>query len=101
VDRPFDLDLMFRVVDGDALHPDLLTQAFIREWKHAGLRDGVSLHSLRHTHASALLAKGEVPSEVAFRLGDDLAMVLSTYRHALERVAASKRERVIGEDLYR
>jgi integrase len=49
------VDLMFRNPDGSALNPTNISQAFISEWDHAGLRKGVSLHGLRHLHASILL----------------------------------------------
>jgi hypothetical protein len=60
--------------------------------KSAGLF-GVSLHSLRHTHASELLSKGVPIPTVAKRLGHANANVtLSIYAHALEadEMAAAK-----------
>ena len=46
--------------------------------------DGVSLHSLRHSHASALLSKGVPIAVVAERLGHaDQNITLSIYSHAL------------------
>jgi hypothetical protein len=55
--------------------------------------EGVSLHSLRHTHASELLSNGVPIPTVAKRLGHANANVtLSIYAHALEadELAAAK-----------
>lgn len=50
----------------------------------AGL-EGVSLHSLRHSHASELLSKGVPILTVAKRLGHATPNItLSIYAHALE-----------------
>ena len=58
----------------------------------AGIK-GVSLHSLRHTHASELLSKGVPLPTVSKRLGHASPNItLSIYAHALEadELAASK-----------
>jgi site-specific recombinase XerC len=60
--------------------------------KSVGL-EGVSLHSLRHTHASELLSKGVPIPTVAKRLGHANANItLAIYAHALEadELAAAK-----------
>src|SRR5579862_9126183 len=60
--------------------------------KKAGI-EGVSLHSLRHTHASELLSNGVPIATVAKRLGHANANItLSIYAHALEadELAAAK-----------
>ena len=60
--------------------------------KKAGI-ESVSLHSLRHTHASELLSSGVPIPAVAKRLGHANANVtLSIYAHALEadELAAAK-----------
>jgi integrase len=52
--------------------------------RKAGI-EGVSLHSLRHTHASELLSSGVPIATVAKRLGHANANVtLSIYAHAIE-----------------
>jgi integrase len=91
------VDLMFRNPDGSALNPTNISQAFISEWDHAGLRKGVSLHGLRHLHASILLegnpSKKVQPwsiERVAERLGDDPATVRSVYAHVLNRVERAR-----------
>jgi integrase len=46
--------------------------------------EGVSMHSLRHSHASSLLSKGVPISVVSERLGhSDQNITLSIYSHAL------------------
>ncbi len=60
--------------------------------RKAGIH-GVSLHSLRHTHASELLSKGVPIPTVAKRLGHANANItLSIYAHSLEadELAAAK-----------
>lgn len=58
-------------------------------FKAAGLKygrgrgDGLTTHSLRHTHATILLSQGVSIAAVAARLGDTKEVVLSTYAHVL------------------
>jgi integrase len=72
-------------------------------WNYAGLRiaklirkcglKGVSLHSLRHTHASELLSRGVPIPAVSKRLVTRSAtLTMAIYAHALEadEVAAAK-----------
>jgi len=46
-----------------------------------GLRRPGGVHTLRHTHATLLLAAGEPIATVAKRLGDTIAVVEQTYAH--------------------
>ena len=63
--------------------PDKLGTRIRAAMIEAGLA-GVSLHSLRHTHASELLSKGAPNPAVAERLGHASANVtLGIYSHAL------------------
>lgn len=91
------VDLMFRDHLAGALNPTNVSQGFIAEWNHAGLRRGVSLHGLRHLHASILLegdqTKGIPPwsiDKVGERLGIDSAMVKKTYAHILKRIERAR-----------
>jgi integrase len=73
---------------------EFLQERELKEWARLGaalpgayacrsLR-GVSLHSLRHSHASILLSKGVPAAVVAERLGHaNQNITLSTYSHAL------------------
>jgi integrase len=57
--------------------------------KRAGL-PGVTAHTLRHTHASRLIAAGWDVAEIAARLGDSIPTVMSTYAHQFD--AARRRD---------
>jgi integrase len=92
------LDLFFRNEDGSCLNPTNVSQGFLYEWKHAGLGKGISIHSLRHLHASRLLEgddkKGIKPQDltwVAERLGDHEATIAKTYAHILDKNARARR----------
>ena len=51
----------------------------------AGIADTVTMHSLRHTHATQLLSEGKNPKMVSKRLGhSSVAFTLQTYVHVLE-----------------
>lgn len=55
--------------------------------KAAGLPDTVTLHSLRHTHATQLLAAGVDAKTVSKRLGhSSVAFTLQTYTHVLNEM---------------
>jgi integrase len=57
--------------------------------KRAGLSE-ITSHSLRHTHASRLIAAGWDVAEIAARLGDSIPTVMSTYAHEFD--AARRRD---------
>jgi integrase len=76
-----DDDLVFPMADGSAYPPDKLS----RDWGHA-VRDrklpASSFHSLRHSHASALIAAGLDIVTVSRRLGHGSpAITLRVYAH--------------------
>jgi integrase len=77
-------DLVFCQPGGKHYSPDCLGARVAEVIKKCGL-EGVSVHSLRHTHASELLSQGVLIPTVAKRLGHANANVtLSIYAHALE-----------------
>ncbi|MDQ1472035.1 MAG: hypothetical protein QOJ99_3515 [Bryobacterales bacterium] len=85
-------DLVFCRPEGAYYSPVSIGCRVARMMKEVGLV-GVSLHSLRHTHASELLSKGVPIPAVAKRLGHANANItLSIYAHALEadELAAAK-----------
>ncbi len=87
-----DNELVFCRPDGRYYSPDRVGARVVELMRKAGL-NGVSLHSLRHTHASELLSSGVPIATVAKRLGHANANVtLSIYAHALEadELAAAK-----------
>ena len=72
--------------DGSPLDPDLVTQAFKRMAKRAGLGQ-LRLHDLRHTHASLMLSKGIHLKIVSERLGhSNIGITGDLYSHVLPSV---------------
>jgi len=77
------LNLVFARPDGQPYNPDKIGVRIRRVMQSAGLT-GVSLHSLRHSHASELLSKGAPITAVAERLGHASPNItLGIYSHAL------------------
>jgi integrase len=68
-DYRVDLDLIFANPDGTPLKPDSISATVSRNFRRVKLPKGVSLHSLRHTHTSHLLADGVPLPVVSARLG--------------------------------
>jgi integrase len=74
---------MFSAVDGQALHPHVLSQTFNRIVAAAGL-PRIRLHDLRHTHATLLLKAGVPLKVVSERLGHSSpAFTMTVYQHVL------------------
>jgi integrase len=92
---PLGHDFVFRAnAKGEPLNPDWFTQAFKREWAHADLPPGPTLHGLRHTNGSLLLLSGVPPIQVAAHLGHDLQTLNKVYAHELD---AGNRQEVIAQ----
>jgi integrase len=64
-----DMDLIFANPDGTPLKPDSVSSAVSLLFRRLKLPKGASLHSLRHTHTSQLLASGVPLPAVSGRLG--------------------------------
>jgi integrase len=64
-----DLDLIFCNPDGSPLKPDSISASVSLLFRKLKLPAGTSLHSLRHTHTSHLLADGVPLPVVSARLG--------------------------------
>jgi integrase len=78
-----DNNLIFCQPDGSYYSPDRLGARVVEAMRKVGL-DRVTLHSLRHSHASILLSKGVPVPVVSQRLGHaDQNITLSIYSHAL------------------
>ena len=94
-----DSDFVFRRVDGRPYIPNIVTDAFRRIARKAGL-PGVRLHDLRHTHASLMLAAGIHPKIVSERLGhSSVTITLDRYSHVLpglQEAAALRFEEVLA-----
>jgi integrase len=81
-------DLVFTKADGSLVHPDTFTQAFDRKVEQTGLRR-ITLHGLRHTHATLLLKAGVPVQVVSQRLGhSDPGFTLRLYGHVLPSMQA-------------
>jgi integrase len=75
--------LVFTVPDGSCWNPDTITQAFKRLVSVSGL-PRITLHGLRHSHTSHLLASGMNPKLVSARLGHaSVAFTLDRYGHVM------------------
>jgi integrase len=80
-----DLDLIFCEENGEPLKPNTVSAEVSRLCRKLKLPKGASLHTLRHTHASHLLANGEPLTEVSKRLGHSSPEVTARiYAHAIE-----------------
>lgn len=78
-----DKALVFAQPTGEPLVPDYFSKAFARLAKDAGVPT-VTLHGLRHTHCSALMAKGVNPKVVSERAGHtSVATTLDLYSHVM------------------
>jgi integrase len=79
-----DLDLIFANPDGTPLKPDSVSAAVSLLCRRSGMPKGVSLHTLRHSHGSVLLADGVDLPTVSERLGHSSVRVTADiYSHAL------------------
>lgn len=88
-----DTDLIFANERGRRLDPDGVTGAFARHVRCAGLRR-VTLHALRHGHATMMLMQGVPVHVVQRRLGHaNPSVTLSFYAHVLPQQAAEAASR--------
>ena len=92
--------LVFSQLDGSPLLPNTVTHAFGKIVRKAGIT-GITLHSLRHTHASIMLQQGVSSKAVAERLGHSTAQVtLDVYSHVTPGVkedAANRFEEALNQ----
>jgi integrase len=79
-----DLDLIFANPDGTPLRPDSVSASVSALCRRLKLPKGVSLHTLRHTHGSHMLANGVPLPVVSERLGHSSVRVTAdVYSHAI------------------
>jgi len=77
-------DYIFCNPDGSPLKPDTVSAAVSLLFRSLKLPKGASLHTLRHTHGSHLLAAGVPLTDVSKRLGHTNPHVTATvYAHAM------------------
>ena len=83
-----DHDLAFPRPDGTPTHPEAFSQTFDRAVARLGL-PAISLHDLRHTHATLLLRAGVPVKVVSERLGHSSpAFTMTVYQHVLPGMQA-------------
>jgi integrase len=83
-DQWIDNDRLFTTWNGNPIHPDTVTSWFAKFLKKNALRK-VTLHSLRHTNATLMIAEGVDVCTVSKRLGHaNTSTTLNIYAHALK-----------------
>jgi integrase len=96
-----DGDLVFCNEAGEPIKPDTLSQFFARRREQLAL-PALSIHGLRHTHASLALQAGVNPKVVSERLGHAaVSFTLDCYSHAIPAMqedAAAKVAALIAGD---
>jgi integrase len=81
-------DLVFVKADGASMHPDIFSQLFDRTVAKIDVPN-ISLHDLRHTHATLLLKAGVNVKVVSERLGHaNVAFTMQVYQHVLPGMQA-------------
>lgn len=79
---------MFTKPDGSWVHPDIFSQIFDRVVERIDVPE-ITLHDLRHTHATLLLQAGVPVKVVCERLGhSNPAFTMSVYQHVLPGMQA-------------
>jgi integrase len=79
-----DLDLIFANPDGTPFRPNSISSVVSLLFRRLGLPKGASLHSLRHSHGSHLVADGVPFPVVSERLGHaSIRTTVDVYAHAL------------------
>jgi len=77
-------DLVFTSVEGKPLDPSVLSHAFTRIVRQAGL-ERVRFHDLRHTFASLMLLRGAKPKVISEALRHaSVAFTMDVYSHIIE-----------------
>lgn len=84
-DRWCESDRVFTTMEGQPLHPDTLSRWFSKFIKaHADELPHITLHSLRHTNATLMIASGVPITTVSKRLGHaDTTTTGKIYAHAI------------------
>ena len=81
-------ELVFVKADGSWMHPDVFSQTFDRTVARLDV-PAISLHDLRHTHASLLLRAGVPVKAVSERLGHaNVAFTMNVSQHVLPGMQA-------------
>jgi integrase len=101
-----DSALVFSTPNGDHLHPERFWRTFRTTLTRCGRELGedapplITIHDLRHTHASLLLSAGEPVKTVSERLGHaSVTVTLTVYGHVMpgdQRRAADRFAALVG-----
>ncbi len=84
--------LVFTKPDGSMIHPQTVSQLFDRKVARLDV-PAISLHDLRHTHATLLLKAGVHVKVVSERLGHaNVAFTMNVYQHVLPGMQAEAAE---------
>jgi len=87
-------DLVFVKADGTSMPPDIFSQLFDRTVAKLDV-PAISLHDLRHTHATLLLKSGVHVKVVSERLGHaNVAFTMNVYQHVLPGMQAEAADTV-------
>lgn len=79
-----DADVPLVTLDGSFVRPTTVSRAFSHIRDECGLPSGITFHSLRHTHASWLIANGCDLKTISERMGHaDEATTLRIYGHLM------------------
>jgi len=85
-------DLVFATVEGKPIDPGVLSHAFSRIAKRAGL-EGLRFHDLRHSFASLMLLRGAKPKVISEALGhSSVAFTMDVYSHIIEGMQSDAME---------
>ena len=88
-------DYLFRQPSGDPMVPTTFTFRFKKILKENGLPQNLSVHSLRHTNASLLIAQGVDVRTVAGLLGHSQpSTTLDIYAHAFDKTKREAQEKL-------
>lgn len=97
---PNDLGLVFTSTEGKYLRRSNFARQVLKPAAQQITAPGLRFHDLRHTHASLLLASGELVTEVSKRLGHrNPKITLEIYAHAIpgmERSSADTMDDLFG-----
>ena len=98
-DQWIDTDRLFTQWNGLPIYPDTITEWFPKFLERSGL-PRVTLHSLRHSNATLMIAEGVDIRTVSNRLGHaQTSTTLNIYSHALksrDQDAAEKLDAVLN-----
>ena len=98
-DKWVDTDRLFCQWNGTPIHPDTITGWF-RDFIKRNNLPKVTIHSLRHTNATLLIASGTDIRTIAGRLGHaQTSTTVNTYSHVIQsanRVAADRLDAMLN-----